>query len=281
MGIHRLRTFQKCAAVGHAGEHVGGGQALQLALQVLALRHVAVNALHPCEIASMVVQGVAADGDVDHGAVAPHHLARKIRHLAMLHDGGLERVSVSALRVVRLGRAALDFVGLVAQHPAHARAHMLHDALGIGAVVDVLHVLKKATEVLLALAQLGLDLALVGHVQTTHQHGGGSVPFHSHAADEHHAQVALQCADAKFRRFVGPPALFGHSDLLDAVGRAHLVHGMHKIAREAADQAIGAGRFQQRHAGSVGKADGALLRDEHGRWQCVQQTEVVEHRAWR
>ena len=209
--------------------------------------------------------------------MSPHHLARKVRHLAVLHDCGLERVAVLALGVVRLGSAAFDFMRFVAEHAAHARAHMLHDALRIGAVVHVLHVVEQAPEVLLALAQLGLDLALVRHVHAAHEHGGRTVPFNGHAADQHHAQVAPLGADAELGRLVGPPGLLGHGHLLDAVGGAHLVEGVHKVARQSPDQAVDAGRLQQLHAGGVGKADGTLLCNKHSRWQQLQQAQVVVH----
>jgi hypothetical protein len=196
--IGALGKVKKRAPVGHARQHVGGGQALQLALQVLALRHVAVNALHTGKLAVVVEQGVAADRDVDHAPILAHHLPGKVRYFSMRCDRRFEGVAVTALRVIRFGGVALDFVRLVAQHPAHARAHVLHHALGVGAVVHVLHALEKAPEVLLALAQLLLDFTLVCHVHAAHQHGGRAVHVQGDARDQHHAQVAPAGVNAKF-----------------------------------------------------------------------------------
>ena len=195
----------------------------------------------------------------------------------MRHDGGLEGIAVTAVRVIRLGGVSLDLMGLVAQHAAHARAHMLHHALGIGAVVHILHALEQAPEVVLALAQLFLDLVLVRHVHAADQQGRGTIECDAHGRDQHHAQMAFGGANTKLGRLVGQAGLLWRTGLLKAVTRTQLVQRVHKVGQQAALHIVECVCFQQNQAGRVGTADHTVLGDQHGHWQGVHQFRVAKH----
>jgi hypothetical protein len=268
-------ALQEHAAVDHARQRVGAGHAVQLAFQVLALGDVAINALDTSEVPVLVEDRLAADGDVDHAPVLAHHLAGKVGHGAMRLDGGLERVAVRALRVVGLGRAADDFLRLVAQHAAHTGAYVQHHTLGVGAVVHVLHVLEQAPEMLLALAQLGLDLALVRHVGAADQHRGQAVHLGRHACEQCHAQLAPAGADANFGGLVGNAAVGCAGHLLDAAAGALLVHGVHKLGGWVAHHLFHRIGLEKHLACRVDVLDHAIAHHQHGDGQHVPQAGCV------
>ena len=154
---------------------------------------------------------------------------------------------------------------------------MLHNALGIGAVVHILHALEQAAKVVLALAQLLLDLVLVRHVHAADQQGGSPVERDAHGRDQHHAQMAFGGAHTKLGRFVGLARVLWGTGLLEAVTRTQLVQRVHKVGKQAALHIEECVRFQQNQTGRIGTADHTVLGDQHGHWQSVHQFRVAKH----
>ncbi len=152
--------------------------------------------------------------------------------------------------------------------------HMQHYALGVGAVVHVSHVLEQAPEMLLALAQLGLDLALVRHVGAANQHRGQAVHLRRHAGEQRHAQLTLAGADADFGGLVGNAALGCAGHPLDAPAGALLVHGVHELGGRVAHHLLRGVGFEQHLARLVDMLDHAIAHHHHGDWQHVPQRVV-------
>ena len=154
---------------------------------------------------------------------------------------------------------------------------MLHYAVGVGAVVHILHALEQAAKVALAVAQLLLDLVLVRHVHAADQQGCNAVERDADGRDQHHAQMALGGANAELGRFVGMADLLWRAGLADAVAGAQLVQRVHKIGKPSTLQVFLRVRLQQRHSGRIGAADHALLGDQRGHRQGLHQFCIARH----